>query len=295
MIAHDRERMPLYAAGLLAADEQAELEKHLAECADCRAELAFWRDLAGGIAASNASVAAPAGLAERTIQRLHAPSPFQRTFLRTFGLLRAQAYLVKREMWPASAVVMALGLIVALIIDQARVITFIAPLVAAACLAAIYGPENDPASELALATPTSPWKILLARLTLVSGYNLLLTLIASLALLVIIPAELLGSIILAWLGPLTFLSALALLLSLWIGTGNAVALSYGLWIVQFVRLPPMRESWVSWSIWEAFLAGYQQFWGSPALLAALAAVVIWLTLLSVQRLEPKLSHQMPQL
>ena len=120
------------------------------------------------------------------------PRPCIAPLLRATSLLHAQAYLVRREMWPASAIIMAISTVVTYLFGKTEVIYFIAPLVAAASLAAIYGPEHDPASELTLATPTSPWKVLLARLTLVHAYNLLLALAASLFLLLLIPPELLG-------------------------------------------------------------------------------------------------------
>jgi hypothetical protein len=282
---HYQEQIPLYVAGQLNADERVILEQHLAGCPDCRAKLSFWRELAAGIAASSASMSAPADLADRAIKRIHTPSRLRRTLLSSFSLLRAQAYLVKGEMWPSSAAIMALGVIVAVLSRRTGVITFIAPLIAAASLATLYGPENDPASELTLSTPVSPWRILLARLTLVSGYDLLLTLSSSIFLLAIIPAELFGTLILAWLGPLTFLSALALLLSMWIGASNAITLSYGLWVAQYIWPPEMLENTVTARIWESFLVSYQQFWQSPFLLMSLALVVVCLSLLSTRRVE----------
>jgi hypothetical protein len=283
MKVHYQEQMPMYVVGQLDADERAALEKHLVGCPACQAELSFWRELAAGISASNASMPAPTDLAERAIKRIHAPSPLLQAFLSGFSLLRAQVYLVRVEMWPASAAVMALGVIVALLSRHISVITVIAPLMAAASLATIYGPQNDPANELTLSTPISPWKILLARMILVSGFDLLLTMSASLTLLAIVPAELLGTLVLAWLGPLTFLSTLALLLSMWIGTNNAITLSYGLWIAQYIWPPQILESMAIARIWEGFLTSYRQFWQSPILLFPLALVIVCLALLSTQR------------
>ncbi len=287
---HHQEQIPLYVAGQLNADERAALEQHLDGCLDCRAELSFWRELATGVTASSASIGAPTDLADRAIKRIHAPSHLRRTLQSSLSLLRAQAYLVRSEMWPASAAVMALGVIVALLSRQTGVISFIAPLMAAASLASLYGPQNDPASELTLATPVSTWKVLLARLTLVSGYDLLLTMAASLVLLALVPSELFGMLVLAWLGPLTFLSALALLLSMWIGTNNAITLSYGLWIAQYIWPPEMIKNTVTASLWESFLVSYRQFWQSPTLLMSLAMGVVCLALLSTRRGEHAFSR-----
>jgi hypothetical protein len=191
-------------------------------------------------------------------------------------------------MWPASAAVMALGAIVALISNHVEFIYFVAPLVAAASLAILFNPEHDPALELTLSTPTSPWKVLLARLSIVSGYNLLLALAATIALLVIVPPELLGTLILGWLGPMTFLSSLALLLSLWIGTSNAIVIAYGLWIVQYVPYR-LAGAWMVSPGWVSFITTYQQFWQSPTLLLSLSILLFGLALWFANRASFKLA------
>ncbi|HEX2995101.1 MAG TPA: hypothetical protein VHP14_09755 [Anaerolineales bacterium] len=48
------------------------------------------------------------------------------------------------------------------------------------------------------------------------------------------PPDLLGVLALGMLAPMAFLSALALLLSIWIGTSNAIAISYILWLLQSI-------------------------------------------------------------
>jgi hypothetical protein len=179
---------------------------------------------------------------------------------------------------------MAMGTIVTYLLGNDEVIRFIAPLVAAASLAAIYGPEHDPASELTLATPTSPWKVLLARLTVVHAYNLALALAASLFLLVVIPPGLLGALILGWLGPMTFLSGLALLLSLWIGTSSSVAIAYGLWLIQF---PRFELSLAPSTTWLAVVETYRQFWSSPLLLIGLGLLLLVIALWTVRWSAPR--------
>ncbi len=288
MNAHQRyeDWLPLYAAGQLDPFDRLEMELHLNACETCRADLDLWRAVGTEVTASSSEVLAPPGLAERALERVHAPSPFQRAFLRTASLLRAQVYLVRREMWPASAAVMAMGVIVTLLLKK-EVVHFVAPLVAAASLAAIFGPEHDPACELTRATPTSPWKVLLARLTLVHGYNLLLALASSLFLLTILPPALLWTLILGWLGPMTFLSALALLLSLWIGTGNSVAVAYGLWLIQFPRFE-VAFSPSTAAAWTPILEAYRQFWSSPLLLIGLGLLLLIVALWSAGRSAPRL-------
>jgi hypothetical protein len=300
MTKHPVDELALYAAGQLSQADAATLEAHLHECPACREELAFWQSLAGEIHTSNAEITAPAGLAEDALQRIHtqaAPESrpmFFRRLLRpcrhAFSLLRAQAYLVKRELWPASAGVMALGVILGLISNHAEAMSFIAPLVAAASLVSLYGPEHDPAFELTLATPTSAWKILLARLSVVSAYNLLLALLASLAMLLIVPPELLVMITLGWLAPMAFLSALALLLSLWMSTSSAIGIAYGLWLFQYMKLSAVFGNWQYSARWDLYLDAYRNFWQSPGLLLILSLVLLVIGLLSTRFSEHSLSH-----
>ena len=291
---HERykELLPLYVAGQLGDAERAEIEGHLGGCAECQADHSLWREISAEISTTGRAVVAPPRLVDRALERIHARPPLQAAFLRAWQLLRAQALLVHHELWPACAAVMAIGVVVALLVEKESVIHFIAPMVAAASLAVTYGPEHDPAVELALSTPTSPWKILLARLTLVSGYNLLLALIASLALLVIIPLDLVGALILAWLGPLTFLSALALLLSLWIGTSNAVTIVYGLWLVRTIQPAQTIGVWELSPAWETLFSTYQQFWQDPMLLLIFSLLLLGIALLSANRSERVFSQRM---
>jgi hypothetical protein len=289
--AHERyeELLPLFVAGQLDDAGQSEIELHLIRCAACQADLALWRALSAEIKAANQATGAPPNLVETALNQMRSRPNLLR---RAWQLLRVQTFLVQPELWPASAGVMALGVVLALLAEKSQVIYFLAPLIAAACLALIYGPENDPAIELALATPTSPWKILLARLTLVFGYNLLLALVASLLLVMIVPPVLLGSIILSWLSPLTFLSALALLLSLWIGSGKAVMISYSLWLAQYVQPVQAAAVQILSPAWETFFSSYRDFWHSPILLFVLALLLLGVALVSAGRSPKTLSRQL---
>jgi hypothetical protein len=276
------EQLPLYAAGQLDEAERVEIENHLADCAECQADLELWAAVSGEIVTSNRTLTAPPVLAERALEQVQARIGLATAWLRTWQLLHAQAFLVQREMWPASAAIMALGVVVALVSNHIEAVYFIAPLVAASSLTVLFRPEYDPALELTLATPTSPWKVLLARLSIVSAYNLLLSLGATLALLVIVPPGLFGTLILGWLGPMAFLSALALLLSLWIGTSNAIAITYGLWLAQYVPFK-LIDAWMISPAWEQVIAAYQQFWRSPLLLFPFAILLIGMALWSANR------------
>lgn len=287
---HFKEMLPFYTTGQLEKTELEQIQQHLAQCPECQADLATWKKVAGVVISSSREVIAPSGLAQRTLAAMDTPPSFSTALIRVWNLLKSQALLLRSELWTASAAVMAIGVTVALFADKEQVIRFIAPMVAAACLAVIYGPENDPALELALSAPTSPWKILLARLTLVSGYNMAITLAASLVLIVAIPQEILQTLILSWFGPMTFLSALALLLSIWIGANNALTIVYGLWLAQYIN-PIQTQIGRATPAWEEFFTAYRGFWQNPLPLVIFSLPLLILALWSASRMQaPNQKH-----
>lgn len=276
------EQVILYAANQLDPTDRAAFEVHLAECADCQEELKLWSAVSEEISASSAAVTAPPYLAESALDAIHRPSPLLRSFRHAVQLLKSQSFLVHRELFPASAAVMVLGLTVALLSGHMEFMYFIAPLVAAASLSILFGAEHDPAYELILATSTSPWKVLLARLSLVSAYNLLLVFGVAAILLIVIPPDFLGMMIFGWLAPMAFLSALALLLSLWIGTGNAIAITYVLWVAQYVPYKFIMD-WMDSTAWQSVISIYQQFWQNSILLLLLSIPLFIIALWSANR------------
>jgi len=237
-----RDQLPFYAAGTIPAEQRSAIADHLASCPDCRAEVALWSAVGDQVTAEDRRLPAPSKAVllgaldrvRRERQRVSAP-------MRLWQLLRAQVPLVRRSLWPASAVIMAASCLLSLGLPQGGpiLLAMVAPLVAAAGVAMIYGPENDPALELALATPTSPRQVLLARLALVYGYDLALALAGSLALSAFGgPAYALRGLVLSWLGPMTLLSALALTLSLWIGATNGATVSFLFWLARWLLPAP---------------------------------------------------------
>lgn len=276
------EQLILYVANQLGEDERAEFETHMAGCMNCQADLELWTMVSDEITASGSAVQAPTHLAASALEVISRPSKLTRAFRGTVQLLWAQSFLVHREMFPASAAVMAITTIVALLSKHIEVVYFIAPMVAAASLAILFGPEQDPAHELILATATSPWKILLARLSIVSAYNLLLILVVAMILLFLVPINLFGTMIFGWLAPMTFLSVLALLLSLWLGTSNAVTITYLLWIAQYVPYKSIG-AWMVSPEWSSAIAAYQHFWHSPLILFMLSLPLLAITLWSTKR------------
>lgn len=274
------EQLIRYAANQLNESERAEFEIHLSGCVDCQADLTLWASVASEINASDSAMPAPAHLADSALEAIHAPSKLTRAFRNTTQLLRTQLLLIHNELWIGSAALMLIFVAMALLVARMEVLYFFAPMVAAGMVTLIYGSENDPATELTLSTPISPWKILLARLTLVSAYNVLLTGCATLILILILPLQNLGEFMLGWLAPMTFLSALALLLSLWIGTGNAIFVSYTLWAAQYAALTSFSEWFAAAAPW---LEMYRRFWKDPALLFLLGFTFILFALWSAGR------------
>ncbi len=274
------EQLIRYVANQLNENERAEFENHLSGCSDCQADLTLWALVSSEINASNSAIAAPIHLADYALETIHTPSKLTRAFKNTAQLLRVQLLLMHNELWVGSAALMFIFLAMALLVARVEVLHFFVPMVATGTVTLIYGSEHDPAAELTFATPISPWKILLARLTLVSAYNVFLALCATVGLLLILPPQALGELILGWLAPMTFLSALALLLSLWIGTSNALFISYTLWSAQYLALTSVGE-------WFAFLTpwleSYRQFWNDPALLFILGFALILFALWSTGR------------
>ena len=278
---HERysELLPFYAAGTLNEEQARAVEKHLSNCTHCQEDLALWRAVAVEITTTSCTALPPISAVQRSLKQLRSQQSLPFLFQCTWQLIRIQAPLVRREIWLASALVIALGVISALIIEKAAFLQALAPLVAAACMALLYGPENDPALELTLSVPTSPWQVLLARMVLVFGYNLALTIIAGLGLMALLPGEVLSSLALNWLAPMAFLSALSLMLSMVFGTGNAIAVSYLAWMLRWtwgIENLPFQPA----DFFITFFDTYIRFWENPLLLLVLAVILsalgLWL-------------------
>jgi hypothetical protein len=280
------ELLPLAVSGTLDEGQRRAVEAHLRDCAACQADLVFWTSVSRAVVEGAKAQAAPPGLADRALESLREgrarPSGVQARLRHGWQLLRSQVPIVHREIWPASALVVGLGFAAALVSAETIFLYALAPLVCAACLSLIFSPDNDPSLELAFSTPTSPRQILLARLVLVYGYNLALMLVTALGLAAALPGAppqaLFGTLVLSWLAPMTFLSAAALLLSLWAGAGNAISIAYAAWLVHLLAWPlrsPQSPVRFSPAILE-ILAAYQGFWGSTGLLLALSLLLFGL-------------------
>lgn len=270
--------IPEYAAGVLDAGQRRRVEEHLAGCAGCREELSFWMDTAAAVGAEDTALPAPPFPDRLVLSKTGSPGALILSVLRhAWLILSSQIFMVQKDIWPASATVLMVGYFFALASGEAGALRFLAPLVAAACITVIYAPDFDPVMELSLSTSTSPWQILLARLVLVFVYNLALGLAASLALLPFMPQLILSELIIGWLCPMAFLTALALLLSLPLGSYNAIGITYALWISQYLIKGSTSGSVLlpaPFSQIASFLQVYQAFWNNTLFLSLFSLVFV---------------------
>jgi hypothetical protein len=243
-----------------------------------------WRDLAGireGIPSPPpADRIIPAVLAASALDgRLGEAAPHAvPAWRRAWHLLLAEARLLHPAVWAASFLVMTVCAGYAMLrhVLPEALLGLGVPLVAGVGVAGLYGPERDRAHELVAATPTSPRVLLLARVTLVFGYDLGLALLASA---VLVPARGwstgITTLISAWLGPMALLAALSLLLSVCWHPGGAVGVSMTIWSVAALShtgLPVPRLP--------------EPIWGSGPLTLGLALVLAVAAITLAGRVEP---------
>lgn len=158
-------------------------------------------------------------------------------------LLQAELRLARYELWVASLLIMAIGVLVTVYTVQAPSVetlpfVYVAPIMAAFGVAFVFNPSADLPFEIMLACPRSVRLILLARLTLVFSFNLVIGLMSSFTLSLVRPELSLLPLITAWLAPMSFLSALAFFLAIFFkepligGIGSML-----LWLWQHINIP----------------------------------------------------------
>ncbi len=282
---HVTEMLPAYLNGTLDAGMAARVETHLPTCSACRAELAEWQAIAESapILYQQSPLPADALLSRvwseidraETEEALSHPQHSARRLAWLWQLLVGQLPLVRRGIWTASALTMALGCVIELLRPYGigKALAVFAPVVAAMGIAFVYGPENDPSLEIALATPTSPRLVLLGRLTLVYAYDILLAVVASAIITAIRGGAGLWLVIALWLGPMLFLSALSLVLSLLFGSVVGISTALIIWATRIMA----GGHWLPGGQRDVFV----RFWGSNMLLIPLAAALLLVAFVSV--------------
>ncbi|GAA4470470.1 zf-HC2 domain-containing protein [Phytohabitans houttuyneae] len=270
------DRLLEYATGALDPTEHAEVDTHLAECAQCRADVAAWRVL--GDTSRDPDPPGP-DMVHRVLLRSALsgpPPPTRRPAWFSLALLRAEARLVRPAVPIASALVMALGVVVAATAagSGGQVLALVAPVVAALGIAGMYGPRRDPAFEVVAATPTAPALILLTRIALVFGYDLVLALAAS-GVLAALGGDAGGlfALVDAWLGPMALLSALSLVLAVWIGADAAAGVAVVLWSLRVLAGGLFQDA--GWAL-DAVGLVWSTNAGTVLAAAALTALAVFL-------------------
>jgi len=288
-VRHCTDALAEYAAGVLTDLEAAPVEAHLIGCPSCRAALAGWTAVAEATAAPGNKPPSPASVVRAALTRASlAPQalPVRKRRLGFVGqLLRAELRLVRSSVWLASLLVMGCAVALAAVGGNgagATVLSLVAPLVAFAGVAGVYGPERDPAFEALAATVTSPRLVLLARVTLVLGYDLALAVAASAVVRLAAPQVGLVDLITGWLGPMTLLSALSLLLAMWIGPNVSMAVAASLWVLRVLSIgvPQLADGWLA--------AAMRVVWATnPGSVAATLVLLAAVVVLSRRRIRPR--------
>lgn len=173
---------------------------------------------------------------------LHAPA---RALRRLWLVFRAQIPLIYKSIWIASALVCLFSLILTVSMAQrsaetkgtiADIMVLFIAVVGAVGGAFLYGSSVDPGFELTIATPTSVRLVMLCRMVIVLGYNMLLALVASAVFAALYGGGLWGFVQL-WLGPMIFLASLCLALSLFVGSTFALLCAI---VIEVLQTFPQR-------------------------------------------------------
>jgi len=278
-----KEMLPAYAAGSLRGADRDRVRAHLADCARCRADLAAWREIADSAASGGAAPDAARMVRDVLIRSAiegtvdpPGAGPRTRRLRYVVALVVAEARLIRLAVPVASVLVMALG--VAIVLVQAAavarpatgadvVLALVAPIVAAAGVAGTYRSRRDPATELVAATPVAGPLLLLVRLALVFGYDLVLAVAASVVLTAAAAdgTASLHALIAAWLGPMALLSSVSLLVAVRFGAEVALGAATGLWAVRVLAGGVFaRNGWPARFIVDA--------WSTNAAVLAVSAV-----------------------
>jgi len=273
--------IPFYVSRQLNEKDTADMENHIRECGRCRQRVAEWSLISEAVSQNGASVSAPEKGAENALCEI---GRRQKRGIHPGGLiliLRHQFPFVIREILPASLLIFGIGIILAALTAESTIIHVLAPFVSAAGLSAIFGPSRDEAGELIASTPTSPRLILLSRLFLVYGSNVVLLMVAAAVLSSIIQPAIPVRLFRHWLGPMTFLSASALLLSLRLKPPVVLGICFSAWTAYLMTgiysqsdIPGLESGRFFYSLLDAYTA----FWRNGHVLLLISIGLFFVTL-----------------
>lgn len=251
---HVVDLLPAYANGSLDTTNAERVREHLLQCEACQLELSSWEAIRAATQFAVASAPLPsAHILDQVWTKIDAPTAAQAvaahrwspgSMLAHFWLVFSkQIGIIHKSIWIVSAMVMVFGGILVFaatagdhshIRDAQLLLALFASVIGASGVAFIYGAENDIGFELTLSTPTSIRIVMICRMILVVGYDLLLSALASTILALSYgggPWE----IIQLWLGPMLLLASLSLMLSLMVG--SVIALLFSLILEATQALP----------------------------------------------------------
>ncbi|MFC0435105.1 hypothetical protein [Kutzneria buriramensis] len=230
------------AAWVAGGASDAAVDRHVRDCVRCERQAAAWSTLRSSLAAWEMRLPEPRPLAPTQV-----PVRADSRVRQATAVVLAQISVVRRQVWAATAVVVGIGCLLLAVSDAAAgpLFALIAPVGAACGMAMIYGRDADPAYEISQACPVSMRTVLVARLLVVTGYDLAVGFLGTVLVVTVGAAGGLWSLMLAWLGPLLLLSAISVLLSVlyrpWLGIGVALLL----WSLRVAALSPARPAVVA--------------------------------------------------
>jgi hypothetical protein len=219
----DEQTLRHYADGTAAALVAGSVEQHVLRCPTCRGRV-------------NALVDPPflTEVWDRVRDDVQAPRPAPaERLLARLGLPADQALLLWsapafRAPWLAATLLtLAFATLAASVDDRRGVVLFlvVAPLLPVAGVALAYGPDADPAFEVASATPFSALRLLLLRTVAVLATTVPVTVVAGL----LVPGT--GGLAVAWLAPSLAAVALTLAGATLTTVARSAAAASALWVV----------------------------------------------------------------
>ncbi|HLH63118.1 MAG TPA: zf-HC2 domain-containing protein [Ktedonobacteraceae bacterium] len=260
-VPQDREHvvdlLPAYSSGNLDEASANRVREHLLACEPCRLELAGWEAIRDATLLATASAGLPsAQILDQVWAKIDAP-PVPQVVIRQWSpgslgalfwlVFRKQVGIIHKSIWIVSAMIMVFGCILILAAtlgnqshmhEAQLLLALFASVIGASGVAFIYGAENDAGFELTLSTPTSIRIVMICRMILVVGYDLLLSALASTILALSYgggPWE----IIQLWLGPMLLLASISLMLSMMVG--SVIGLLFSLILEATQALPTNIE------------------------------------------------------
>jgi Putative zinc-finger len=254
---HVVDLLPAYVNGRLGQASADQVHEHLQHCEACQLELSSWEAIRDASQLAIASAPLPsAHVLEQVWTKIDAPTTQETAvhrwspgimLLHLWLVFKKQIGIIHKSIWIVSAMVMIFGCILVLVAisgnhshlhDAQLLLALFASVIGASGVAFIYGAENDAGFELTLSTPTSIRIVMICRMLLVVGYDLLLSALASTVLALSYgggPWE----IIQLWLGPMLLLASISLMLSLMVG--SVIGLLFSLILEATQALPSYME------------------------------------------------------